>query len=79
MGLGLLLRLLGPEPPPPPPPVFDGVTASNADPEPDDGRLYGAKRLFELDDNKLLADDVTGLLLLFPFNACNGDICECPE
>lgn len=45
---------------------LDGVTVSNADPRPD-GRLYGANRLVELDDGKLL-------LPLFPFNACSGDI-----
>lgn len=71
IGRGLLLKLRGP--------VFDGVTASNADPEPDDGRLYGAKRLFEFVDNRLLLPDVTGLLLLLPLSACNGDICEWPE
>lgn len=57
-GRGLVLKLRGAD--------FDGVTASNADPRPD-GRLYGANRLFELDDGKLL-------LPLFPFNACSGDI-----
>lgn len=62
---GLLLKLRGP------PPELDGVTASNADPSPD-GKLYGAKRWFELAEPMLPPPPP-------PFNACNGDTGEWPE